>query len=120
MKGALQDFKRVDATEVPLEPHALMPGVSVQYLLSATTDSSPLTCAIVHLPVGSKPERHIHENSDDMLYVLTGRGKFWISGKGVFSLSPGTFVRVPKGVLHTPMDIEEDLILYNMWFPAVI
>lgn len=120
MKGALQHFKRVHATEIPLEPHAQMLDVTLQYLLSAKTDAAPLTCAIVRLPAGSQPERHVHENSDDMLYVLTGRGKLWVSGKGVSSLTPGTFVRVPKGVLHAPMDIEEDLILYNVWLPAIL
>ena len=106
-------FKCLHVREIPSQPHASMENVRIQRLLSEESDSAPVTCAIVHIPAGSQPEKHIHEHSEDILYVLAGRGMFWIAGE-VFPVTPGTFVRVPKGVLHAPFEIQEDLTLYNI------
>jgi len=29
----------------------------------------------------------------------------------------GSFIRVPKGVLHQPHDVEEDMLLYDTFYP---
>jgi len=34
---------------------------------------------LVHLPPGTKVEKHIHENSDDIIYVVKGKAKIWIA-----------------------------------------
>ena len=44
-------------------------------------------------------EKHIHENSDDIIYVLKGKAKMWIDNIGDVPMREGTFLRIPKGVL---------------------
>jgi glyoxylate utilization-related uncharacterized protein len=42
----------------------------------------------------------VHEHSDESFYVLEGTFDFSLDG-GPFSAGPGSFVYLPKGVLHT-------------------
>lgn len=112
------EFKKVDALRVPPTPHPLSPGVSLRYLLTAQADGADLTCALVHIPAGSEPMPHIHEASDDLIYVLEGRGRLEVEGHGTTPLLPGIFARVPRGRIHTPCNIDQDLLLFNVWSPA--
>jgi hypothetical protein len=41
----------------------------------------------------------------------------WIDELGDVPMVEGTFIRIPKGVLHQPCDIEEDLIAYDIFYP---
>jgi mannose-6-phosphate isomerase-like protein (cupin superfamily) len=60
--------------------------------------------------------KHTHE-CDDILYIIKGKAKVWIDGIGDIPALPGTFVRIPKGVLHQPHDVEEDSIIYDVFYP---
>jgi mannose-6-phosphate isomerase-like protein (cupin superfamily) len=44
----------------------------------------------------------------------------WVEGVGDFSLEPGVIVRVPKGKKHKIADVAEDLLFYDVFFPALI
>ena len=33
----------------------------------------------------------------------------------MFHCTKGFFLRIPKGILHQPHDIEEDIIAYDVW-----
>ena len=116
----MENYKLVQPDERKWDPHPQLPGVEVSYLLSRRDDNVDMTGALVHLPVGSEPARHLHENSDDILLVLKGKAKMWVDGVGDVPLVPGTFLRIPKGTLHQPHDIEEDFIAYDIWFPALV
>ncbi len=94
-----------------------MPGIQVAYLLSHRQDKADLTCALVQLPTGSQPQRHRHEHSDNILYVIRGNARMWIDGLGDLPLTPGTFLRIPKGVWHQPRGIQEDLTIHDVWYP---
>jgi mannose-6-phosphate isomerase-like protein (cupin superfamily) len=71
---------------------------------------------LVYAPVGTEIEKHTHE-CDDIIYVVKGRAKMWIEGVGDFPMIEGTFIRVPKGTEHRPHDIEEDLTVYDVFYP---
>jgi len=111
--------KVIPPTEMDWNPHPKFAGVDVAYLLTRRDDVD-MTCAIVHWKVGAEIPEHIHEDSDDILYILKGKAKIWIEGYGDIPLKPGSFVRVPKGVLHQPHDVEEDLLAHDTWFPATV
>lgn len=113
----MEKGKIVQPDEVKWEPHPQLKDAKVAYLLSKRDENVDLTCFLVHVPAGTKVEKHIHENSDDIIYVLKGRAKMWIDGMGHLPMVEGTFIRVPKGVLHQPYDIEEDLIAYDVFYP---
>lgn len=112
-------FKSLEASRVPPLPHPQFKGVTLRLLLTASEDGAGVTCALVRLPTACEPFPHIHEDSDDLIYVLEGRGNLEVEGLGLIALRPGSFARVPKGVLHTPRDIEQDLLFYNVWSPAI-
>ena len=112
--------KVIQPAEMDWRPHPKFPGVEIAYLLTKKDEHVDMTCAIVHWKVGAEIPRHIHEDSDDILYILKGKAKIWIEGHGDIPLHAGSFVRVPKGVLHQPHDIEEDLIAHDTWFPATV
>lgn len=116
----MENYKLIQPGERKWDPHPQLPGVEVSYLLSKRADNVNITSALVHLPVGSKVDRHLHENSDDIIYVLKGKAKMWIDGIGDVPLVTGTFLRIPKGTMHQPHDVEEDLIAYDVWYPALV
>jgi mannose-6-phosphate isomerase-like protein (cupin superfamily) len=44
----------------------------------------------------------------------------WVEGTGEFSLEPGVIVKVPPGTRHKITDVSEDLLVYDVFFPALI
>ena len=119
MPEGLENFKFLKTDTLSWEPHPQAAGVSLRYLMTRDGDGADVTIALVHLPAGCQSFPHRHEASDDLLYVLQGKGRIQVAGCGAVALDPGTFVRIPQGVLHAPMDIEQDLLLYNVWSPAI-
>jgi mannose-6-phosphate isomerase-like protein (cupin superfamily) len=107
----MENFKIIQPEEQKWDPHPQLPGVEVAYLVSKR--------ALVHLPIGSRVDKHLHENSDDIIYVLKGKAKMWIEGIGDVPLTAGTFLRIPKGTMHQPHDIEEDFVAHDTWYPAL-
>jgi len=69
---------------------------------------------------GLEVPEHIHEDSDDILYPLSGKAKMWVEGSGEFSLEPGVIVRVPQGTKHRIYDVSEDLLIYDVFWPALL
>ncbi len=52
------------------------------YLLSNRDEKADLTSLLVYLPKGTQVEKHIHENSDDIVYVIKGKATMWIENRG--------------------------------------
>lgn len=116
----MENYKIIQPEERKWDPHPQLPGIEVAYLVSKREDKTGITCALVHLPVGSQVDKHVHEHSDDIIYVLQGKAKMWIDGIGDVPLAAGTFLRIPKGVWHQPHDIEEDFVAHDTWYPALV
>lgn len=57
--------------------------------------------AIAELTAGAElgPPPHIHRNADESFYILEGTFDFMLAGQ-TFSAGPGSFVYLPKGVVH--------------------
>ena len=116
----MKNYKLIQPDERKWEPHPQIPRVEVSYLLSKRADQVDMTGALVHLPVGAQVAEHLHENSDDIIYVLQGKAKMWVDGIGEVPLVAGTFLRIPKGTMHQPRDVVEDFIAYDVWYPALV
>ena len=113
----MEKAKAFQPNDIKWEPHPQLKDVQVAYFLSNREDNTDLTIMLVQLPKGSQVERHIHENSDDIVYVLKGKATLWIDGVGDLPMVPGAFFRIPTGVLHQPRDIEEELVLFDVFYP---
>ena len=115
----LAQVKVVEAAAVNWGPHPKFKGVEIAYLLSKKDDGIDMTYALVRWHIGAEIPKHTHE-ADDILYVIQGKATIWIDNVGEVPISAGSFIRVPKGVLHQPHDIEEELIAQDTWFPATV
>jgi quercetin dioxygenase-like cupin family protein len=50
-------------------------------------------------PPGGGPVPHIHQNSDETFYMLSGELEF-LQGDRVFTAGPGDVVFCPRGIIH--------------------
>lgn len=116
----MEKSKVIQPDKIKWEPHPQLANAKVSYFLSKRDENADLTCLLVRLPAGSQVEKHIHENSDDIIYVVKGKAKMWIDQIGDVPLVEGAFIRIPKGVLHQPHDIEEDMLIYDVFYPYLV
>jgi quercetin dioxygenase-like cupin family protein len=106
--------------DVSWMPHPSVQGVTIKPLISEKEHGLNVTCMLVNVPVGKEVPEHIHEKQDDILYLLQGKAVMWVDGTGNFSLEPGVIVRVPKGKKHKIFDVTQDLLIYDVFCPALM
>lgn len=66
-----------------------------------------------HAPV------HVHADAEEILYVISGRGRMYFNGKPE-DIEPGTFMFAPAGVEHSiEATTNEDLKVFYVFSPPV-
>lgn len=75
---------------------------------------------IVKIPAHVEVPEHIHNNSEDILFILSGRGSMWIDEVGDVALQKGTVVRVPRNTKHRIFDVSEELLIYDVFSPGIM
>ena len=101
-------------------PHPTAQGVRIKPMISEKEHGLNVTCMLVNIPVDKEVPEHIHDSQDDIIYPLQGKASMWVDGTGIFSLEPGVIVRVPKGTKHRVYDVAEELLIYDVFFPALM
>ena len=98
-----------------------LPGREWQLLLGPQTgESHRMTMSIATFPPGSAPPLHVHADEEEMVYVLTGRGRL-VNELDDVQLEPGVAFRVPVGVRHGAVnDGDEPLRLLCVFDPPVV
>ena len=107
----------VNEEEVEWQDHATVKGAKIK-VLQSKEQGALATTILVSMPKGPGIPAHVHEGSDDIVYVLKGRAKMEIEGIGSFDLKKGSCMRVPKDTKHRIHDVTEDLLQYNVFAPA--
>ena len=89
----------------------------------------------VHFRKGRRSERYVHAGEcsgwkgsggthhptqDDILYPLSGKAAMRVDGTGEFTLEPGIVVRVPKGTKHSITNVIEELLVLDVFCPALL
>lgn len=114
------DFSQYIIEEEKVEwiKHPKFEGVSYRPFLTKEQHNSNITCVLVKTPKGVTIPEHIHEGTEDIIYPIKGKGKIFIKGMGVFPMVPNVFIRVPKDTPHYVFDVEETLLVYDVFNPA--
>ncbi len=106
--------------DIPWENHLTAVGVKIKPYISQKEHAIDVTCMLVKVPSGVEVPEHIHAEQDDILFPLSGQATMWIDGVGDFPLIPGVAVRVPKGVRHKIYAVNEELLIHDVFFPALV
>ncbi|MFC1804047.1 cupin domain-containing protein [Thermoproteota archaeon] len=106
-------------SDIEEKSHPFLSNVRMRTLISNKDDEVDITCFIVRCIVGSEIEEHIHRDETDIIFVLQGRATMWVEDRGSFTLEQGVFVVVPKGLMHRTYDVEEELLIYDVFTPPM-
>lgn len=98
-----------------------LPGRDWSLLLGPeNVGSHHITMGFAVFPGGSAPAGHTHPNEEEMVYVLSGRGRITTDGVSL-ALEPGVAVYIPPGVHHsTSADPGQALLLVTAFSPPVV
>jgi quercetin dioxygenase-like cupin family protein len=111
-------MKYVDEKNVtPLE----LPGRTLTVLFSPDNGSEYMTCLTAKVPAGGVLPWHLHDTSDEIIYILQGEGvALHESLKEPIGIYPGMTLFMPKGKKHS---IENkgagEMVLYCTFSPAI-
>jgi quercetin dioxygenase-like cupin family protein len=109
-------LKDIQVHDMPWEPHPGFKDLLMKKLLSHEKDGIDLSIVLVRVKKGAVIPAHVHEQ-DDIAYHLEGKGRMWVEGAGDLDVRPGTLLRIPAGVKHQPHDIEEDILVFEIYSP---
>ncbi len=94
-------------------------GVIKPLVSTANTDAPGLSLMHVVLLPGQGHVRHDHPGSDEVLYVLSGRGEQMVDDGKPFPVGPGQAIFVPKGAPHSTVNTGwEPMALLAIYAPA--
>lgn len=71
-----------------------------RWFVSPAKQGALTTFGEAWIPAGAGHGRHNHPDSEEILYVLSGRGDQMVNDDPSFELSPGDVVYIPVGIYH--------------------
>lgn len=109
-------FLRADEQETETLPWA-----ASKWIVSPQSHpDTQLTVLETILPPGLSHELHVHEHSDEVIYVLSGRGKATVGDEADRPVSPGDVLYIPAGIWHsTDNDGWEPLKMIVFYSPGL-
>jgi len=90
-------FKRVVKLLVSPERGMEIPGLAEPVL--GMLRAKKLTVGITEVPPGGGLAPHTHEDTEEVIYVLSGTAEYTIEGKKI-PIKPGTILHIPPKVKH--------------------
>ena len=94
-------------------------GLIKPLVATANTEAPEVSLMQVVLLPGEGHERHNHPGSDEILYILGGRGEQMVDDSDTFDVGPGQAVFIPKGAFHSTVNTGwEPLTLLAIYAPA--
>jgi len=83
----------------------------------STLGCKNLSTLVSFFPPASHAPGHVHENEEEIIYVLNGYGEAIIDG-AVYSIKPGSVIYFPAGSLHSINNTSEiEIKLYCVFSP---
>ena len=109
-------IRNLKVQDLSWNDHPVFKDLFIKKLLTHEMDNVDLTVVMVKVKKGAQVPAHVHDQ-DDITYHLEGKGKMWVEGEGDFDVEAGSFLRIPAGVRHQPHDIEEDILVFDIFLP---
>lgn len=76
---------------------------------------------MTEFPKGGKVDHHIHGDATEVMFCVSGTGKFYLEGKE-YDFAPGSLVAAPPGVWHEIINDGDELLrvlcIYNPPYTA--
>ncbi len=107
----------INEEKMKWQDHPRMRLGQYKLLYSKEKHGSLATIQLIKVQKGGGNEFHVHEESDDILYILSGEAKMEIEGVGSVQMRKGSCVRVPKNTRHRIYDVIEELIAFDVFAP---
>ena len=103
-----EDFSRFDLRAIA----AGLPETADTLLIDRyLTDREAASARVFRVYRGTPP--HYHTNSDEYLYVLSGRGTFWMGDPSdQAQFGPGDLLFFRRGVVHALPDLLEEPVVF--------
>jgi quercetin dioxygenase-like cupin family protein len=76
------------------------PGDQVTFLITGADTGGAFFLSEIVVPPGGGPPPHIHHREDESFYLQAGTLTVQV-GEKTLNASPGDFVYLPRGILHT-------------------
>jgi oxalate decarboxylase/phosphoglucose isomerase-like protein (cupin superfamily) len=109
--------KLIDPAELPTMSFDW--GLIKPLVATENTDGPAMSLMHVVLLPGEGHERHNHPDSDEILYILSGRGEQMVDDADTFPVGPGQAVFIPKAAFHSTVNTGwEPLVLLAIYAPA--
>jgi quercetin dioxygenase-like cupin family protein len=109
--------KEID--KVDWEGHFMDKDSRIKWIYTREKDGAPITVMLIELAKGITLPDHRHQDQPDLVYPIKGKATMYIEGEGEFPLEPGTVVMVPPNTTHAIRNVEETVLLYNVFAPAI-
>jgi oxalate decarboxylase/phosphoglucose isomerase-like protein (cupin superfamily) len=94
-------------------------GLIKPLVATENTDAPAVSLMHVVLLPGEGHERHNHPGSDEILYILSGRGEQMVDDADTFPVGPGQAVFIPTAAFHSTVNTGwEPLVLLAIYAPA--
>jgi oxalate decarboxylase/phosphoglucose isomerase-like protein (cupin superfamily) len=103
--------KRVFVEEADVETQVFDWGKLAWLSEPRVTAAKKFSAGVVALEAGKGHERHNHPGCEEILYVLSGRGRQVVepaSGKVEREIGPGVLVHIPPDVYHSTVNTGEE------------
>jgi quercetin dioxygenase-like cupin family protein len=98
-----------------------LPGRAITVLFSPDNGSENVTCVIAKVPAGGALPFHVHDTSDEIIYIMDGEGMaLHESLKEPVKIYPGVTLYMPKGKKHSIENTGPgEMRLYCSFSPAI-
>ena len=95
----------------------------ITWLHSGETGAEGLTVGEVIINPGQSNAVHSHPNCEEVLYLISGELDHTCGDEGIYHLTPGMSIRIPKGVRHnarcTSAEPARMLVVYSSAYREV-
>jgi oxalate decarboxylase/phosphoglucose isomerase-like protein (cupin superfamily) len=94
-------------------------GLIKPLVAAENTEGTAVSLMHVVLLPGEGHVRHNHPDSDEILYILAGRGEQMVDDSDTFAVAPGQAVFIPAAAFHSTVNTGwEPLVLLAIYAPA--